>query len=36
MIRFPTNEAHGIARITGTLDGRHVVVRTGAPWMPQG
>jgi pimeloyl-ACP methyl ester carboxylesterase len=35
-IRFPTNEAHGIATISGTLDGRHVELETAAPWMPQG
>jgi hypothetical protein len=35
-IRFPTNEAHGVATISGTLGGRHVDVTVPAPWMPQG
>ncbi len=35
-VRFPTNETHGVATITGTLGGRHVDVTVPAPWMPQG
>jgi pimeloyl-ACP methyl ester carboxylesterase len=35
-IRFPTNEADGVATITGALGGRHVDVVTAAPWMPLG
>jgi hypothetical protein len=35
-LRFPTNEARGVATIVGTLGGRHVDVVTNAPWMPLG